>query len=895
MKPLSGTWIASIVISISISMQAQTQQFPFQNTSLPLEQRVADLVGRMTLDEKIAQTMNAAPAIPRLHVPAYDYWSEGLHGIARSGYATLFPQAIGMAATWDQSLVGRMGETVGIEARAKYNQAIRDDIHARYYGLTIWSPNINIFRDPRWGRGQETYGEDPYLTSRMGVAFVEGLQGSDPKHPLVIATPKHFAIHSGPDSERHRFNVTPTPYDLEDTYLPAFRATITEAHADSLMCAYNAIEGVPACANTHLLVDKLRRDWGFSGFVTSDCGAIDDFFESTAHHTSPDAAHASATAVLAGTDTNCGDTYAALGEAVKQKLLPISAIDTAVKRLFTARFELGLFDSPQDGIGVGTFGNIALSENDSAQHRELATQAARESMVLLKNEHQALPLHVAALKTIAVIGPNAASLTALEGNYNAIPSDPVLPVDGIANEFHSAKVLYAQGSPYAEQVMLPVPRTVFHPSAKSKENGLHAEYFVSTDFSGRPAVTRIDKQIDFDWDSAAPVPGLSVDQFSVRWTGTITALSPGHTRFSFAMGDCYPCHDHEVFTVFLDGKKVSTNDSNEPGEGRDNDLPVFTLHFADTRPHALRIDYAHKQGLFGAGITLNWLPPVEVLRAEAVAAATQADAIIAFVGLSSKLEGEEMPVHVEGFAGGDRTDIQLPSAQRELLEAVAKTGKPLIVVLMNGSALAVPWAQEHAIAILEAWYPGEAGGTAIAETLSGSNNPGGKLPLTFYSFIDQLPPFTDYSMKGRTYRYFSGKPLYPFGYGLSYTDFTYSNIHLSTKTLPAGQPLVVDADIQNTGRIAGDAVAELYLTPPASNVAPRLALKGFERVHLAPGEKETVHFTLSPRDLSQVTADGKRRVQAGSYSIYIGNSQPDLAHAAGGTAFVITGVQSLPE
>jgi beta-glucosidase len=897
MKPLSASWIAclaaGIVMSAALDTQAQTQQFPFQNTSLPIEQRVADLVGHMTLDEKIAQTMNAAPAIPRLHVPAYDYWSEGLHGIARSGYATMFPQAIGMAATWDKSLVGRMGETVGTEARAKYNQAIRDDIHARYYGLTIWSPNINIFRDPRWGRGQETYGEDPYLTSRMGVAFVEGLQGSDPKHPLVVATPKHFAVHSGPESERHRFNVSPSPYDLEDTYLPAFRATITEAHADSLMCAYNAIDGVPACANTHLLVDKLRRDWGFTGFVTSDCGAIDDFFEPTAHHTSLDAAHASATAVLAGTDTNCGDTYAALGDAVKQKLVPISAIDTAVTRLFTARFKLGLFDSPQDGVGVGGFGNIAFKENNSAPHRELATQAARESMVLLKNENQALPLNATALKTIAVIGPNAASLTALEGNYNAIPSDPVLPVDGIANEFHSAKVLYAQGSPYAEQVMLPVPRTVFHPSATSNENGLHAEYFVSTDFSGTPAVTRIDKQIDFDWDSAAPVPGLTVNQFSVRWTGTITVPAPGDMRFSFAMGDCYPCHDHEVFTVFLDGKQVSTNDSNEPGDGRENDLPAFTLRFPDTRPHALCIEYVHKQGLFGAGITLNWLPPVEALRAEAVAAASHADAVIAFVGLSSKLEGEEMPVHVEGFAGGDRTDIQLPSAQRELLQAVAQTGKPLIVVLMNGSALAIPWAQEHANAILEAWYPGEAGGKVIAETLAGSNNPSGKLPLTFYASIGQLPPFTDYSMKGRTYRYFSGKPLYPFGYGLSYTDFTYSNIHLSTQTVTAGQPLVVDAEVQNTGRVAGDAVAELYLTPPPSDLAPRLALKGFERVHLAPGDKTTVHFTLSPRDLSQVAADGQRHVQAGSYSVYVGNSQPDPANI--GTPFTITGEQDLPE
>jgi beta-glucosidase len=411
------------------------QTYPYQDTKLPVEQRVADLVGRMTLDEKIAQTMNAAPAIPRLGVPAYDYWSEGLHGIARAGYATMFPQAIGMAATWDKALVGQMGKTVGVEARAKYNDAVRHDNHARYYGLTVWSPNINIFRDPRWGRGQETYGEDPYLTARMGVAFVEGLQGGDARHPLAIATPKHFAVHSGPESSRHRFDVTPTPHDLEDTYLPAFRATITEAHADSLMCAYNAIDGVPACANTMLLVDKLRKAWGFAGFVTSDCGAVDDFFARDGHGYAKDAEHASAAASLAGTDTNCGDTYKALGKAVDEKLVPVSAIDTALTRLFTARFELGLFDGEEgsgtDGAGVGRYGLIPLSENDSAQHAALALKAARESMVLLKNDGDILPLTRRALK-IAVIGPNAASLTALEGNYNAIPSHPVLPVDGIA-------------------------------------------------------------------------------------------------------------------------------------------------------------------------------------------------------------------------------------------------------------------------------------------------------------------------------------------------------------------------------------------------------------------------------------------------------------------------------
>ena len=891
-----GSLLGVVTIGILTSSGTGWTQAPvYQDKTQPVEKRVSDLVGRMTLEEKVAQTLNAAPAIPRLGVPAYDYWSEGLHGIARSGYATMFPQAIGMAATFDATLVGRMGETIGTEARAKYNDAVMHDNHARYFGLTVWSPNINIFRDPRWGRGQETYGEDPYLTSRMGVAFVEGLQGSDPKHPLAIATPKHFAVHSGPESERHRFNVQPSAHDLEDTYLPAFRATITEAHAGSLMCAYNEVNGEPACANTMLLENTLRKAWGFDGFVTSDCGAIDDFLKE-GHKYSPDAEHASASAMLAGTDTNCGNTYAALGKAVKQGLLPESALNTALIRLFTARFELGLFDGGTFGAGVGRYGALSAKDVDSAQHRTLALQAARESMVLLKNGG-ALPLIAGKLKTIAVIGPNAASLTALEGNYNAQPSHPVLPVDGIAAEFADAKVVYAQGAPYAEQVMLPVPRTVFHPAVGSADMGLKADYFADAEMTGKPMATRLDKQIDFDWDAASPVSGLSREKFAVRWSGTITPPAAGDYQFSFTMGDCYPCLDHEAITMYVDDKPVGKNESHEAGDSRSADLPAFQVHFADDKEHAFRVEYAHQAGLFGGGLTLNWLPPVKPLLEQAVAAAQQADAVVAFVGLSSKLEGEEMPVHVEGFAGGDRTDIQLPAVQHQMLEAVSaeckKTGKPLVVVLMNGSALAVNWAQEHADALLEAWYPGEAGGTAIAETLAGKNNPGGRLPLTFYASINQVPAFTDYAMQGRTYRYFSGRPLYGFGYGLSYTTFAYDRLTVSAKELKAGEQLMVEATVRNIGKMAGDEVAELYLTPPSGKLAPRLALRGFERVHLGAGESQTVRFTLEARTLSQVNGEGKRMVEPGSYSVYVGGSQPGMG---GGRSldFAVSGMQELP-
>ena len=861
---------------------------PYMNAALPIDQRVDDLVSKMTLEEKVSQMMNGSAAIPRLGVPKYDWWSEGLHGIARSGYATVFPQAIGMAATWDTDLIGQISTTISTEARAKYNQAMRDNVHSIYFGLTIWSPNINIFRDPRWGRGQETYGEDPFLTSRLGVAFVKGLQGDDPTYLKTVATPKHFAVHSGPESERHRFNVDPSPHDLEDTYLPAFRATVTEGHADSVMCAYNAVDGVPACANKMLLEQTLRKDWGFNGYITSDCGAIDDFFSENGHHYSPDAEHASAAGVLGGTDTNCGDTYKALVKAVKDGLLPESALDTAVKRLFTARFRLGMFD-PASKVA---YARIPFSEDDSAAHRALALKTANESMVLLKNEKDFLPLK-ANVKTIAVVGPNANALAALEGNYNAVPSHPVLPLDGIRQEFRAAKVVYAQGSPYVEGLPVQVPRTALHPAAGSSEQGLKAEYFASSDLSGKPVMTRVDPEIDFDWNAASPAAGIPAKDFGVRWTGTITAPAAGDYAFTVTLAHCYPCQDREQYKVYLDGKEVASFGSSEKSDFRPSTTPAFHLQFPDTKPHEFRLEYGYHAALFGAGLTLNWTPPVEPLRDEAVAAAKQADVVLAFVGLSPELEGEEMPVHVEGFSGGDRTDIKLPKAQEDLLQAVAATGKPLVVVLMNGSALAVDWSQQNAQAVLEAWYPGEAGGEAIAQTLDGKNDPGGRLPVTFYKSLDQLPQFDDYSMKERTYRYFHGTPLYGFGYGLSYTSFTYSKLQLSTKTVKAGEPLTVEAEVRNTGKRAGDEVVELYLTPPASDVAPIRELKAFQRVHLEPGAVRNVRFELDSRQLSEVDAAGKRSVQPGTYGIFVGGSQPAPGTGQSGE-FAIEGSAPLP-
>ena len=874
---------------------------PFRDPSLPIEKRIDDLVGRLTLEEKVSQLIDRAAPIPRLDIPAYNWWNEGLHGIARSGFATMFPQAIGNAATWDAPLVHSIGEVVSTEARAKYNDAIAHGKHDRYFGLTIWSPNINIFRDPRWGRGQETYGEDPFLTARLGTAFVEGIQGDDPHYFRAIATPKHYAVHSGPESTRHHANVDPSPHDLWDTYLPAFRATITEGHADSIMCSYNAVDKIPACASKMLLGDILRGDWHFQGFVTSDCDAIDDIAASYGHRYATDNAAASADGILAGTDTDCGTAYLALADAVHKGLVTQAQLDVAVKRLFTARMKLGMFDPPQQV----PFSTIPYSVVDSQEHADLALRAARESMVLLKNDDHILPLDPAKKQTIAVVGPLAASRIALEGNYNAIPLKPILPVDGIEQEFGHEHVLYAEGSPYIPGGELPVPRTMLRAATDSTVEGLEGQYFAHPGFDGAPAMVRMDKEIDFDWAFANPVEprDTSNQAFAVRWVGGIRAPSVGTLNFQFRLPFCYPCSDKVKFAVYLDGKQIepeappTPTTTKLPPSGRNyGAIQHFVIPFADTRAHDLRIEYIQSARIQGAGLTFEWTPPQELLQNQAVEAANKADVVVAFVGLTPRLEGEEMKVNAKGFSGGDRTDIVLPDVQQQMLEAVAKTGKPMIVVLLNGSALAVNWAKENARALLEAWYPGQSGGQAIAETLSGKNNPAGRLPVTFYTGIDQLPAFDDYSMADRTYRYFKGKPLFAFGDGLSYTTFAYSGMKLSTENLKAGSDLTVEADVKNTGPVAGDEVSELYLIPPQSQLSTKLALQGFQRVHLEPGETKHITFHLDPRALSLVDEKGIRSVTQGNYKICLGSSQPDgdLGSSTISTPFTITGTKEIP-
>lgn len=837
--------------------------------------KAAALVARMTLPEKVAQVQSGAPAVPRLGIHAYDWWSEGLHGIARNGYATVFPQAIGLAASWDTQLLQQVGTTVSTEARAKFNAIGAGRDHARYGGLTIWSPNINIFRDPRWGRGQETYGEDPFLTGQLAVHFIRGIQGDDSEHPRAIATPKHFAVHSGPEAGRHGFDVDVSPHDLEATYLPAFRAAVTEGGADSVMCAYNALHGTPVCADADLLTAHLRHDWGFKGFVVSDCDAIDDM--TRFHYFKPDNAQSSAASIQAGTDLDCGNAYAGLLEAVQKGQLKEAVIDTALIRLFAARYRLGEW-----GDGGNPYAGIGMDQVDSPVHRRLALQAALESIVLLKNEHGALPLHAGA--RIAVIGPNADTLETLEANYHGTARAPITPLDGLRERFGADRIRYAQGAPIAEGVPIPVPETALRTA--TGQTGLTGDYFDNADFDGKPALTRTDRMIDFDWDQVAPIAIPHGHRYAVRWSGDWLPPAAGDYTLAIHVDRCFDCNDrHDTVRLYVDNQKVLDDD----GDGKHMQT---LLHVADTNPHAIRLEYVH--GGQDQGVRLQWLAPEAAQLAKAETAVRDADAIAAFVGLSPDVEGEELKIDVPGFNGGDRTDIGLPQPQQALLERAAASGKPLIVVLMSGSAVALNWAKAHADAIVAAWYPGEEGGRAVAQVLAGDYNPGGRLPVTFYRSTRDLPPFVSYAMQERTYRYFTGTPLYPFGYGLSYTRFAYAQPQLSTATLEAGKPLTVSAVVRNDGDRDGDEVVQVYLDAPDDALAPRHALVGFQRVHLRAKERRRVTFEVTPRQLSHVDALGRRAVEAGHYRLFVGGGQP--GDAAGVTAaFSIRGDMSLPK
>jgi beta-glucosidase len=835
------------LVFLACSFAAWAQTPAYKNPDLPAEQRAADLVSRMTLDEKVLQMQDGfqgqgqpgAPAIPRLDIAAYDFWNEALHGVARAGEATVFPQAIGLAASWDTDMMHRVADTISTEARAKYNQAMRDNDHSRYHGLTFWSPNINLFRDPRWGRGQETYGEDPFLTGRMAVAFIKGMQGDDPHYYKVIATAKHFAVHSGPESTRHTVDVKVSTRDLEETYLPAFHAAVVEGKVDSVMCAYNSIDGAPACANSDLLQNYLRGKWGFQGYVVSDCGAITDIFRGHAYK--PDAASAAAVAVKTGTDFACDTQYGALVAAVKAGQITEAEVDRSLQRLFVARIKLGMFDPPERV----PFSKIPISENDSAEHRKLALEAARKSIVLLKNENQTLPVKTT-VKRIAVIGPSADDVDAARGNYNGFSVKEVAPLEGIVKQFEGkAEVHYALGATYTAQSMAMVPVSALQ--------GITGEYFDNPDLQGEPKLRRAEARPYYQAGSvdAAVAAAIPARGFSVRWTGTLKAPVTG----------IYSVRSGGAMRVFLDDKELVPPRPAGRGASPSANAQLETGH-----AYKLRVEY--RAPMAGAAVRLQWIPPEAWLLEEAVETVKSADLAVAFVGLNPNLEGEEMNVNIPGFSGGDRTDLNLPAQQERLIEAAIATGKPVVVVLTSGSAIAANYAAEHAAAMLEAWYNGEEAGTAIAETLAGVNNPGGRLPVTFYKDVEQLPKFDDYAMKGRTYRYFSGDALYGFGFGLSYSRFTYSGLRAQRNAAGAK----VSVRVKNDSSREGDEVVQLYVSGAGGADDPIRNLRGFERVHLRAGETREVEFTVGSADVP------KEKVK-----ISVGGGQPvgQIAHADG--------------
>ena len=862
-----------------LGQASKVREYPlYLDPSRPIDARVNDLLSRMTLEEKASQLVNQSRAIPRLQIPEYDWRSEALHGIAGAGLATVFPEPIGIAATFDTLLTRQMAAAIGTEGRAKHNKAVRAGRRDILEGLDFWAPNINIFRDPRWGRGQETYGEDPFLAARMAVAFVKGMQGDDPKYLRVISTPKHFAVHSGPEPSRHTRNVEVSNHDMEDTYLPAFRAAVVEGQAGSIMCAYNRINGEPACANSFLLEHSLRGAWKFDGYVVGDCDSVDEIFSE--HHFTKTMAETAALSLQRGTDNECIDSYSKATDnsdykkyldAVSAGLLTEAEIDTAVRRLLRARFRLGMFDPPE----MVKYAQVSDAEIASEANRDLARKVALESMVLLKN-NGVLPLRPN-IKRIAVIGPLAESVRVLAGNYSGTASRTTTVLEGIKNQFVSAQVTYAEGTNFLRQESL-IPASAY--STADGPSGVTGEYFPNKEFKGPPLVVRKDAYINLEplphgQDSLTQPPGLT--DFSVRWTGFLTPTQSAMYRM-FASGASN--------RLWLDGKLV-IDDMAAEGTASESVVELKAGH-----KYALRLESVVQDD---GGAHLAWLPLIYDPQSTALQQAAQADVIVAVVGITSQLEGEELRVKVPGFSGGDRTSLDLPKDEEDLLKALKGTGEPLVVVLTNGSALSVNWANENADAILESWYAGEEGGTAIAQTLAGVNNPAGRLPMTFYKAVEQLPSFDDYSMENRTYRYFKGEPLYPFGYGLSYSRFQYSNLKLSNAELHEGDPLCVDVDVSNASDRGGDEVVEVYLTFPRLSGAPRIALVGFTRVYLAKRETRHVQIILSERELSMVNEAGVRLTAPGDYRISVGSGQPGTGAPTVDAPFVIRQEHVLPE
>nr|WP_294898770.1 glycoside hydrolase family 3 C-terminal domain-containing protein [uncultured Pedobacter sp.] len=861
--------LTAVFVTTSLFTIAQNQKYPFNDYTKSFEYRVDDLVGRLTLEEKVAQMMNSAPAIPRLGIPAYDWWNETLHGVARTPFkVTVYPQAIAMAATFDTTSLYKMAQFSALEGRAIHNKAIETGrTNERYLGLTYWTPNINIFRDPRWGRGQETYGEDPFLTATMGDAFVRGLQGNDSKYLLAAACAKHYAVHSGPESLRHVFDVDVSAYDLWDTYLPAFRKLVVDSKVAGVMCAYNAFRTQPCCASDILMTDILRHQWGFTGYVTSDCWAIDDFFKN--HKTHPDAESAAADAVYHGTDVDCGtNAFLSLVQAVKDNKITEKQIDISVKRLFMIRFRLGMFDPPS----MVKYAQTPFSVLESPEHQAQALKMAHQSIVLLKNEKQTLPLSKN-LKKIVVLGPNADNPISILGNYNGTPSKLSTILQGIKEKAgKNTEVVYEKAINYTNDTLL-VYRDLSKQYAFQGKPGFKAEYFDNRKLEGNPTMVVQEKDLNHFWQEGQKMGAqMTANNFSARYTTNFKATTSGTITFEVEGDDGY--------RFLVNGKEVLNAWERNRWGAR-----TYQLKTQKNEVYNFVLEYWQGDGKGNVRLSAG---TYEATNMENLANKYKdADAFIFAGGISPQLEGEEMKVNYPGFSGGDRTSIMLPEVQTRLMKALQKTGKPVVFVMMTGSAIATPWEAQNIPAIVNAWYGGQAAGTALADVLFGDYNPAGRLPVTFYASDADLASFTGYNMDNRTYRYFGGKPLYGFGYGLSYTSFKYDDLKIPV--IVKGKPVTISARVTNTGKSAGEEVAQLYIVNENTSVKTALkALKGFQRFSLKPGESKQVQFVLSADDLSYVNAEGKLQPLTGKVEISVGGSQPDEKNVRSGNILTKT-------
>ena len=830
----------------------------YKNKSLSAEKRAEDLVKQLTLEEKAQLMLDASKPIKRLGIKPYNWWNEALHGVARAGLATVYPQPIGMAASFDVDAVYNVFQSVSDEARAKNTYYASNDSYERYQGLTMWTPTVNVYRDPRWGRGIETYGEDPYLAGQMGVMVVKGLQGpTTEKYDKLHACAKHFAVHSGPEWNRHSFNAENIkPRDLFETYLPPFEALVKDGKVKEVMCAYNRFEGEPCCGSDRLLMQILRDEWGFDGIVVSDCGAIADFYNDRGHHTHKDAASASAAAVLSGTDLDCGSSYKALVEGVEKGYIAEEDIDVSVRRLMKARFELGEMDELSDV----SWSKIPMSVVGTSQNDSLALDIARKSMTLLQNKDAFLPLKRGGLK-IAVMGPNANDSVMQWGNYNGTPSRTITILQGIQNALgDDDELIFEQGCPWVERTLI---KSAFNSCKSDNGPGFTARYWNNLKRTGEPvAINQVTTPFRFCTSGATVfAPNVNLTDFSATYNSVFTPDKSGEVVFEF--------YSYGLGRLRVNGEEVK-GFSNKHGARKVS----HAMKVQAGTPYELEIDYEYLRSDAQLNFDLGFKEEVDINKS--VDRVKDADVVIFVGGISPSLEGEEMGVDLPGFKRGDRTEIELPDVQREIIAALHRDGKKIIYVNCSGSPIAIVPETQICEAILQAWYPGQAGGKAVADVLFGEYNPAGRLPMTFYKSLSQLPDFEDYNMAGRTYRYMNDVPLFPFGHGLSYTTFEYGPISLDKTNVRAGKPLKLSLTVANTGDYDGDEVVQVYLRKIGDTDGPIKTLRAFKRVHVQAGKTITTLFDLGSKELEWWDeSTNTMRVYPGEYEILVGGSSDE--------------------